>query len=125
MEEEKDYYEILEERKQSYRAESENLLRAIAEREELVKLLKIAKPENISKIQDAIVRKDFMIEQIEKVLVLTADLVKNAENIIENGEKFIEMFDREREEFLEHIKREKPEEFEEIKALLYGRSSWH
>lgn len=125
MEEEKDYYEKLEDAKAEYEKESARLLNTIKKREEMIGLLKIAKPEKIKDIQELIPRLDKSIEQTEEILESISNHIQLLESAIKQSEEMDAMCDIIQKELLEYIAREKPEKLEEVEAMLLGEGSSH
>jgi len=125
MEEEKDYYEKLEDAKKDYEKESSNLLQMIEKREELVSLLKIAKPDKIKAVQEFIRHCDESISQTEAILESISNLIRLLETAIKRDEELAVKLEIAQEEFLEYIKREKPEKLEEVEAMLFEDGTSH
>ncbi|HQU82839.1 MAG TPA: hypothetical protein PKY59_06930 [Pyrinomonadaceae bacterium] len=125
MEEEKDYYEKLEDAKKEYEEESANLLQIISKREEMIGLLKIAKPEKIKEIQELIPRLDKSIALTEEMLESMSNHIKLLESAIKQAEELDAKCDIIQKELIEYIERENPEKLEEVKAMLFGEGSSH
>lgn len=125
MEEEIDYYEKLENAKKDYEKESEYLLQTIAKREEMVGLLKIAKPDKIKDIQDVVQRLDSSINQTERIMEHICKQIDLLEKAIKHAEELEIKLDFVQKEFLEYIKREKPEKLEEVEAMILEDGTSH
>ena len=125
MEEELDYYQKLENAKKDYEEESANLLQMIEKREEMVGLLKIAKPDKIKAVQEIIRDCDESISQTEEILESISNLIRLLETAIKRNEELEVKLEVAQKEFLEYIKREKPEKLEEIEAMLFEDGTSH
>ncbi|MCD9187677.1 MAG: hypothetical protein LUM44_14755 [Pyrinomonadaceae bacterium] len=125
MEEDIDYYERLENAKKDYEEESANLLQMIEKREEMVRLLKIAKPDKIKDIQELIRGLDESIAQTEEIMESISNLIEKIEAAIKHDEKLAVTVEIIQKELIEYVKREKPEKLEELEAMLFEDGTSH
>lgn len=125
MEEELDYYEKLENAKKDYEEESANLLQMIEKREEIVRLLKIAKPDKIKDVQELIRDWDESIAQTEEILESISNLIQKIEAAIKHDEELAVKVEIIQKELIEYVKKEKPENLEALEAMLFENGTSH
>lgn len=99
------------------------LLDRIRKRDEMIALLKIAKPAKISAIREVAARFDKLIEMIEAELQSFVEMRRKRIEIDENYEKLDAMMEKMKPEFLAYIAEQKPEKLEEMKLLFSGEDS--
>lgn len=126
--EDEDEYEIeddaLIKHEEDHKKISDILLESISQREELVRLLKIARPEKMAELREAISAFDQAIEATENYLATIEDLIQKRRVYIENlrkgwiiSEKLVKGF---REKYADD-----PEKLEMLEALLEDDGSSH
>lgn len=109
--------ESIEELHEKNRKETENLLERIKLREEMVGLLKIAKPEKIADIRSAISRLDKSIEATEKIIEINNAIIRQKDEYTEQTIILSEMSEKILEEMREHFA-DDPEKLEILEAML-------
>lgn len=116
--------QTIEELQEKYRKETENLLEKIQLREEMVGLLKIAKPEKVAAIQTAISRLDKSIESTEKIIALNEETIQQKREYDEQMKKLLEMTETMLEGMREQFA-DQPEKLEMLEAMLEDDGKTH
>ena len=104
--------------------ETEKLFERIRLREEMIGLLKIARPEMIADIREAISRLDKSIESTEKIIQLQEEAFELREKHEADLEKLIPIADRMLEELREHLA-DDPKKLELLEAMLEDDGKSH
>lgn len=108
---------------EEYEKEAAFLLQRIKDRDELVGLLKIARPEKIPLIQKTIAAFDDVIEQTENILELQQKKSDFEEKIEREDEKTFAMMKLIEKELIEHVAKNNPEKLPELMEMLTGKKS--
>lgn len=119
-----DAYEIRASR-ENYERESANLLAKIGERDELVKLLKIAQPEKIAELRELITRYDKYIEDTEEIVAIQYSIYQSRIDYWKQMTELEAMSDVIRPALLKHVAEHNPEKLEELEAMLSGDDKTH
>jgi hypothetical protein len=104
---EKDEIEVIDEEigllEEQHKKETETLLTLINRREELVGLLKIAKPEKVADIRSAISSLDKSIESTENIIALNDDIILQKREYAEQMKNLLIMSETVLEGMREHL----------------------
>lgn len=125
VETEDDLEEMLEQHEEDYNFFSEKLISAVEQRETFVKLLKIAPPDKLADVREAIAAADNLIEKIEDSLEFTADLIRKNKELSQRLAEIAEFNDRVDVELIKYVEKNCPERLEEIEILLFEDGTSH
>lgn len=104
--------------------QTRRLLELIEQRDEVIKLLKIAKPAKIADLREGVSLFDKSIESIEKFIVMTEDLIQKRRDYIENIKELIIMTDKIEAGMREHFA-DQPEKLAQLDAILEDTGKSH
>lgn len=119
-----DAYQIRASR-EDYERESANLLTKISERDELVKLLKIAQPEKLTELRELITEYDKYIEDTEKIVASCYEVYQRRVEYWKIMTELEAMNDVIRPALLKHVAEHNPEKLEELEAMLSDDHKTH
>lgn len=114
-------YETTEEYIKNY----EILLDLVRRREEMHKLLKIAQPVNIPKVQKAIANIDEGIERTEEIMELEREIFLKEQKLEKDYEELEEMMNLIEPELRKHVAEHNPEKLELLDAMLSDDDKTH
>lgn len=109
---------------EDYKKETQRLLELIEQREELVGLLKIAKPEKIAHIREGISHYDRSIESLEKFIAIIEQLIQTRLDYIENVKELYIMGEKIEQGMREHFA-DQPEKLALLEAMLEDDGKSH
>lgn len=119
-----DEFEIRASR-EDYERESANLLQKISERDELVKLLKLARPDRLDAIKQNIKRLDKYIEGTEVIVEKSLEVYETRIEYWKEMTILHEMSEIIKPELLAHVAKHNPEKLEELEAMLSDDDRTH
>jgi 5,10-methenyltetrahydromethanopterin hydrogenase len=103
---------------EEYQKESAFLLERIRMREDLVELLKRARPDKIPELRRCIAKVDDVIEQTERIMQMHVKKHELEIEIEEQDAETMAMCDAILPELLAHLEKHNPEAYEKLKAEL-------
>jgi hypothetical protein len=109
---------------EDYKKETQRLLERIEQREELIGLLKIAKPEKIAELREVISRFDKSIEATEEIILMTEDLIQKRREYIESLKEALIMSEKIEKGMREHFA-DQPEKLAQLEAMLEDKGKSH
>ncbi len=118
-------FDIAEQRRTievQYKKAADNLLRAVDLREQLVKALKIVKPQKIAAVRSRIADLDKFIGEIEESLEEVERLRQKTDEIEKESDELYELAVTVEPEILEKFARECPEKFAKLQAFIENRN---
>lgn len=116
-------FETLEDIEKAYREISAVLLERIAQRDELVKLLKIARPSMVLQIQQDIARFDDAIESAEDCLETIAKIRETRIELDHSIANLLAFTDKIKPILFKHLAEHHPEKIEEFEILFNHKDS--
>jgi len=108
-----------------YLEEVEKLMETIEKREEMLKLLKVARLRHIPEIRECIAGLDKSIEATEHILELQAAKLRQEKILEEQLDELMTMTDQIEIEMREHLKKNKPEKLEMFEAMMSDDGTSH
>lgn len=125
IEDEDDPEVMLEKNEKEYIEFSDKLLAAVHKREDLLKLLKIAHPNKILQINQAVSALDSLIERLEKRLEIIDRLITANKELIREYAVLEKMTDIIEADLTQYIKENCPEKLELLEAILSDDGKSH
>lgn len=120
-----DLEEMLKQHEEDYNFFSEKLISVVERRESFVELLKIAHPDKIADVREAISAASKLIGLIENRLELTADLIRHNKELTQELADLAKLNDLVDVKLIEYVEKHRPEKLEEIKILLFEDGTSH
>ncbi len=101
-----------------YNRECAKLIELTERREEMINLLKIAKPSKIVEIREVIPRLDRLIKQTEEIIELSFELVRHKRDHVRRCRRLEAMMEIILPELRKHLAENAPEKLEQLEAML-------
>ena len=108
-----------------YRGNYEILLDLVRRRKEMLRLLKIAQPEYIPKVQNAIAGIDDCIEQTEKIMALEREIFLKQQQTDKDWIELAELADKIEPELRTYLAEHHPEQLEIFDAMMSDDDKTH
>ena len=114
-------YETTEE----YLKESKILFDLVARREEMLRLLKMAQPANVSQARKVIAQLDNLIERTEEIMEMQRALFLKRRKADKNDAELLLVAEKIQIELREYVAKNKPEKLELLDAMLSDDDKTH
>lgn len=119
-----DSYEIRASR-EVYEKECAKLLAKVSQRDELVKLLKIARPEKLGELRASIAKLDAFIAHTEEIIAMHYDIYQKRQDLWKQETELLAISEAIRPELLKYVAQHNPERLEELEAMFSDDDKSH